>query len=157
MSKKLDLDNIPPLPKHLRKQVYGDDYNDTWKLRYSGLNDSKKRTLRTFLKYQGVKEIYWVPEVNYPRGKRSPDLLIDGVKVEIKKVTTLSSIDHQLRKSYKQIGKIGVVLIDASQSVLDKKDIIARVERVAGRYELAAFAIASGDSIINYSIKKTIQ
>ena len=35
MSKKLNLDNIQPLPKHLRKQVYGDDYNDTWKLRYS--------------------------------------------------------------------------------------------------------------------------
>ncbi len=148
---------IQPVPEHLRKQVYGDDYNDTWKLRYSGLSDSKKRTLRTFLKYQEVKEIYWVPEVNSPSGKHSPDLLIDGVKVEIKEVTTLSSIDHQLRKSYKQIGKIGVVVIDASQSVLDKKDIIARVEHVAGRYELAAFAIASGDSIINYSIKKTIQ
>ena len=148
---------IQPVPERLRNQVYGDDYDNTWKLRYSGLSDSKKRTLRTFLKYQEVKEIYWVPEVNYPRGKRSPDLLIDGVKIEIKEVTTLSSIDHQLRKSYKQIGKIGVVVIDASQSVLDKKDIIARVERVAGRYELAAFAIASGDSIINYSIKKTIQ
>ena len=154
--KKLDLDNIQPLPKHLRKQVYGDDYNDTWKLHYSGLSDSEKRTLGTFLKYQDAKEIYWVPEVDSPSGKHSPDLLIDGVKVEIKEVTSLSSIDHQLRKSYKQIEKIGVVLIDASQSVLDKKDIISRVEHVADRYEVASFAIASGDSIINYSTKKVI-
>ena len=157
MSKQLELDNIQPLPKHLRKQVYGDDYNDTWKLRYSGLSNSEKRTLGTFLKCQEVKEIYWVPEVDEPEGKRSPDLLIDGVQAEIKEVTSLSSIDHQLRKSYKQIKKSGIVLIDASQSALDKKDIISRVRYAADRYEVTSFAIVSENSIVNYSTKKAIQ
>ena len=118
MSKKLNLDNIQPLPEHLRKQVYGDDYNDTWKLRYSGLSNSEKRTLHTFLKYQEAKEIYWVPEVDYPKGKHSPDLLIDGVKVEIKEVTSKKSIEHQVRSAYKQVNTSGVVLIAVSYTHL---------------------------------------
>lgn len=59
--------------------------------------------------------------MNSLSGKHSPDLLIDDTKVDIKEVTTLSSIDHQLRKLYKQIEKAGIVLIAASQPILDKR------------------------------------
>ena len=156
MSKKLNLDNIQPLPKHLRKQVYGDDYNNTWKLRYSGLSDSEKRTLSTFFKYQEAKEVYWVPEVNEPDGKRSPDLLIDGIKVEIKGVTTLSSIDHQLKKAYGQVCDSGVVLVDASESTLDVASIRSSVAHIARKYDIPSFAVVSGNDIIDYKIKKTI-
>ena len=155
--KKLDLDNIQPLPEHLRKQVYGDDYNDTWKLRYSGLSDSEKRTLHTFLKYQEAKEIYWVPEVDYPKGKHSPDLLIDGVRVEIKGVTTLSSIDHQLKKAYSQINDTGIVLIDASASLLDAASIRRNTTRIAHKYDIPSFALAIENNLVAYNTKKTIQ
>ena len=154
MSKKLNLDNIQPLPKHLRKQVYGDDYNDTWKLRYSGLSDSEKRTLSTFLKYQEAKEIYWVPEIDYPQGKHSPDLLIDGVKVEIKEVTTLSSISHQVKKSSTQINTTGLLLMDASGSELVDKSIYHRALMEATQYSIKSFAIVSNDHLLSYSIKK---
>lgn len=154
--KKLDLDNIQPLPEHLRKQVYGDDYNDTWKLRYSGLSDSEKRTLHTFLKYQEAKEIYWVPEVDYPKGKHSPDLLIDGVRVEIKGVTTLSSIDHQLKKAYSQINDTGIVLIDASASLLDAASIRRNTTRIAHKYDIPSFALAIENNLVAYNTKKTI-
>ena len=154
--KKLDLDNIQPLPKHLRKQVYGDDYNDTWKLRYSGLSDSEMRTLRTFLKYQEAKEIYWVPEVDSPSGKHSPDLLIDGVKVEIKGVTTLSSIDHQLKKAYSQIDDTGIVLIDASASLLDAASIRHDTARIAHKYDIPSFALVIENNLVAYNTKKTI-
>lgn len=157
MSKKLNLDNIQPLPKHLRKQVYGDDYNDTWKLRYSGLSDSERRTLRTFLKYQEAKEIYWVPEVDYPKGKHSPDLLIDGVRVEIKGVATLSSIDHQLKKAYSQIDDTGIVLIDASASLLDTASIRHDIARIAHKYDIASFALVIENDLVVYNTKKTIQ
>ena len=156
MSKKLNLDNIQPLPKHLRKQVYGDDYNDTWKLRYSGLSDSEMRTLRTFLKYQEAKEIYWVPEVDSPSGKHSPDLLIDGVKVEIKGVTTLSSIDHQLKKAYSQIDDTGIVLIDASASLLDAASIRHDTARIAHKYDIPSFALVIENNLVAYNTKKTI-
>lgn len=144
------------MPEHLRKQVYGDDYNNTWKLRYSGLSDSEKRTLSTFFKYQEAKEVYWVPEVNEPDGKRSPDLLIDGIKVEIKGVTTLSSIDHQLKKAYGQVCDSGVVLVDASESTLDVASIRSSVAHIARKYDIPSFAVVSGNDIIDYKIKKTI-
>lgn len=152
--KKLDLDNIQPLPERLRKQVYGDDYNDTWKLRYSDLSYSEKRTLSTFLKYQEVKEIYWVPEVNEPEGKHSPDLWIDGVKVEIKEVTTLSSISHQVKKSSTQINTTGLLLMDASGSELVDKSIYHRALMEATQYSIKSFAIVSNDRLLSYSIKK---
>lgn len=154
--KKLGLDNIQPLPEHLRKQVYGDDYNDTWKLRYSGLSDSEKRTLHTFLKYQEAKEIYWIPEVDSPSGKHSPDLLIDGAKVEIKGVTTLSSIDHQLKKAYSQIDDTGIVLIDTSASLLDAASIRRNTARIAHKYDIPSFALVIENNLVTYNTKKTI-
>lgn len=154
MSKKLNLDNIQPLPKHLRKQVYGDDYNDTWKLRYSGLSDSEKRTLGTFLKYQEAKEIYWVPEVDSPSGKHSPDLLIDGVRVEIKSVSTAQSIKDQVRKASKQIGVDGILLIDASESKLNNHDILHNSMVRADYYNLRAFFAVTSNSECFYQIKK---
>ena len=152
--KKLNLGDIQPLPEHLRKQVYGDDYDNTWKLRYSGLSDSEKRTLSTFLKYQEAKEVYWVPEVNCPKGKHSPDLLIDGVKVEIKEVTTLSSISHQVKKSSAQINTTGLLLMDASGSELVDKSIYHRALMEATQYSIKSFVIVSNDRLLSYSIKK---
>ena len=152
--KKLDLDNIQPLPEHLRKQVYGDDYNDTWKLRYSGLSNSEKRTLSTFLKYQEAKEIYWIPEVDSPSGKHSPDLLIDGVKVEIKSVSTAQSIKDQVRKASKQIGVDGILLIDASESKLNNHDILRNSIVRADYYNLRAFFAVTSNSECFYQIKK---
>ena len=152
--KKLDLDSIQPLPEHLRKQVYGDGYNNTWKLRYSGLSDSEKRTLSTFLKYQEVKEIYWVPEVNSPSGKHSPDLLIDGVKVEIKEVTSKRSVEYQIRSAYKQVNTSGVVLIDPINSLLSSDEIVSEVTKRARMKDIKAFFIAGKNNQCAYSIKK---
>lgn len=152
--KKLDLDNIQPLPKHLRKQVYGDDYNDTWKLRYSGLSDSEKRTLSTFLKYQEAKEIYWVPEIDYPPGKHSPDLLIDGVKVEIKEVTSKRSIEYQIRSAHKQVDTSGIVLIDSTNSLLSSEEIVNEVAKRAKIKDVKAFFIAGKNNQCAYGIKK---
>ncbi len=152
--KKLDLDNIQPLPEHLRKQVYGDDYNDTWKLRYSDLSDSEKRTLGTFLKYQEVKEIYWVPEVNEPEGKHSPDLLIDGVKVEIKEVTSKRSIEYQIRSAHKQIGTSGMVLIDSTNSLLSSEEIVNEVAKRAKIKDVKAFFVVGKNNQCTYGIKK---
>ncbi len=154
MSKKLNLDNIQPLPKHLRKQVYGDDYNDTWKLRYSGLSDSEKRTLGTFLKYQEAKEIYWIPEVDEPDGKRSPDLLIDGVKVEIKDVTSKKSIERQIGSAYKQVDTSGIVLIDSANSLLTNEEIVNEVAKRAKMKDIKAFFVAGKNNQCAYSIKK---
>ncbi len=152
--KKLDLDNIQPLPEHLRKQVYGDDYNDTWKLRYSGSSDSEKRTLGTFLKYQDAKEIYWVPEVDYPKGKHSPDLLIDGVKVEIKEVTSKRSIEYQIRSAHKQIGTSGMVLIDSTNSLLSSEEIVNEVAKRAKIKDVKAFFVVGKNNQCTYGIKK---
>lgn len=154
MSKKLDLDNIQPLPKHLRKQVYGDDYNDTWKLRYSGLSDSEKRTLNTFLKYQEAKEIYWIPEVDYPQRKHSPDLLIDGVKVEIKEVTSKRSIEYQIRSAHRQVDTSGIILIDSTNSSLSSEEIVNEVAKRAKMKDVKAFFIAGKNNQCAYGIKK---
>ena len=114
----------------------------------------EKRTLRTFLKYQEVKEIYWVPEVDSPSGKHSPDLLIDGVKVEIKEVTSKRSVEYQIRSAYKQVNTSGVVLIDPINSLLSSDEIVSEVTKRARMKDIKAFFIAGKNNQCAYSIKK---
>jgi len=83
-----NVDEVRPLPKRLYKKFYGEEYSDSWKLRFSGLSEEEKKALQPILEQQKFKEIYWVPEVDYPRGVNTPDLFIDDAKVEIKSVTS---------------------------------------------------------------------
>ncbi len=89
-----------------------------------------------------------------PSGKHSPDLLIDGVKVEIKEVTSSSSISHQVKKSSTQINTTGLLLMDASGSELVDESICRRALMEATRYSIKSFAVVSNDRLLSYSIKK---
>lgn len=148
---KIDVDSIKPLPERLYKQFYGESYDPkTWKLRFSGLSDSEKITLKAYLKVQDAKEIYWVPEVNSPDGVHTADLWVDGVVVEIKNATTARSVADQMAKASRQVGETGVVLINHNGSSLSRKEFLAEVERRAAMNGIKTFAAVQGEKVSTY-------
>lgn len=121
---------IQPLPKRLYKRVYGEEYDEkTWRLRFGGLSKNEKSTINTLLKKHSFKTVYWIPEVNLPKQHKTPDLLVDGKPVEIKRVTSARSIREQMHKAAKQVGDSGWIILDTTNSQLPASEIQEIVER----------------------------
>lgn len=141
---------IQPLPKRLYKQVYGRDYEDDWQLRFSGLSESEKRAVNALLEQHSFKNIYWVPEIDFPRGHKTPDLLIDGKRVEIKEVGNSRSLEKQVSKAYKQVGADGMVIIDTTKSKLTVDEAVRTAELRCGQRNIARFAIVNNNRLLAY-------
>lgn len=141
---------IQPLPRRLYKQVYGRDYEDDWQLRFSGLSESEKRAVNALLEQHSFKNIYWVPEIDFPRGHKTPDLLIDGKRVEIKEVGNSRSLEKQVSKAYKQVGADGMVIIDTTKSKLTVDEAVRTAELRCGQRNIARFAIVNNNRLLAY-------
>lgn len=69
---------------------------------------------------------------SYTDNQKNPDLLWNGKLWEIKKCSSISSIDNQLRKATKQIASnTGGVIIDLNSNISNNKNIMKYVEKSA--------------------------
>lgn len=143
---------IQPLPRRLYKQVYGRDYEDDWQLRFSGLSESEKRAVNALLEQHSFKNIYWIPEIDFPRGHKTPDLLIDGKRVEIKEVSNSRSLEKQVSKAYKQVGADGMVIIDTTKSKLTAGEAVRTAELRCGQRNIVRFAIVNNNRLLAYKV-----
>lgn len=152
----LSVDDIQPLPKRLYRRVYGDNFDEsTWKLRISELSEGEKEALEPILKTNKLASIYRVPEVQYPSGISTPDVLIDGVKIEIKTPTKLNAekASDIMRKANKQT-QGGVFLLNAS-NLTDTTDeqVQSIVKKAASRRGGKGIVVRNGGVLFGY-IKK---
>ena len=145
---------IQPLPKRLYKLVYGEEYNNTgdnaWRLRFSGLNRSERRAIEALARQVQFKSIYFIPEVDYPRGVKTPDLLIDGRKVEIKQVSSIRSAREQIHKAAKQVGSDGWTILDATKSGVSSTELTSVIEQRSALENMPRFALVRNNKLIAY-------
>ena len=142
---------IQPLPKRLYKQVYGNKYKgggkNAWTLRYSGLSDDEKRAVTALLSQHNFKSIYWVPEVDFPEKIKTPDLLIEGKLVEIKKVSSERSIRERIHDLSKQIGNDGWAILDITNSKLEPENALELIERRCAMDGIQRFAVTDNNKL----------
>lgn len=131
--RRWSVDEIGVLPKKLRDQYFGQDTSE-WKFKKkTGINDDEIEAISPLLKLAKFKEIYYVPEVDYPQGIKTPDLIIDGVKIEIKTPKSLKKISDVQRYANKQTDN-GILLLNLSKvENVTKQEIKQSVEEVAKR------------------------
>ncbi|MDO4271552.1 MAG: minor capsid protein [Candidatus Saccharibacteria bacterium] len=141
---------IQPLPKRLYKKVYGDDLADNWQFRYSGLLESEKSAVKALMEAHQFKHISWIPEVDYPNGIKTPDLLIDGRKVEIKQISSVRSAREQIHKGVKQIDSDGWMILDVSKSEVSTEELLNVVEDRGALENLSRFALVQNEKVIAY-------
>lgn len=142
---------IKVLPKKYYKQVYGEDYDSkTWSLRFEDLSDSEKRSIKPILdNFKDIEEIFSVPAVDRPEKKRTPDLLIDGIRVEIKEIKKKNSPEDQTQKAVGQVGKDGWVIFDVSGNILGRKEYLRQLKYRSEYYGLKHFAIVEEGKILD--------
>lgn len=144
-----NVDEIHPLPKRLYKRAYGDNFNEnTWELRPAGLSKSEKETLLPILKDNKLESLYLIPEVEKPQKIKTPDLLINGRRVEIKSVSSKRSIESQTRKAYRQVGDGGLIIYDVSRSQLSRKEIISEITKRNLSKQVSGFIISDKKKVV---------
>lgn len=144
-----DADEIQFLPKRLYKSVFGDDYNDNWRLRFSDLSESEKEALTPILKTNKIQTIYRIPEVNEPNGVHTADLLINGTRVEIKNISSANSVKDQVGKATKQIGTDGSLIINATHSQLSETELEGVLfKRMAEKHLVSATVVKNQIAIV---------
>ena len=141
---------IQPLPKRLYKRVYGEEYSDNWQLRFSGLSKGEKQAINALLERHNFKSVYWIPEIDFPRSRKTPDLLIDGKFVELKMISNAKSIERQVSKAHKQAGADGMIVLDMTNSELTASEVIKNAELRCGQRNIARFAVTDESRLIAY-------
>ena len=83
---------------------YFKDYTSDWQLeKKSSLRDEEKKIIDIVNKEFNFKEIITIRRVEYPQKIKTPDLIINGDKVDIKGVSSENAVRKQISKSLRQI------------------------------------------------------
>lgn len=146
IEQKIPADKVSELPKSHYRKVFGSAYNKQWVLNNKALSGSEKQALNPIM--NRYKEVYRIPEVSYPEDIKTADVYADGITIEIKKFSSINSLQQQMRKASHQINKNGILLLDSSKTELDKDVIISEVKQKQNRYNIDHVIISDGEKIV---------
>ena len=124
---------IEELPAEKFEEVYGKGWKGFSFETGSPLNKREKEVARIFSEHT-KKTVFAISRVEKPDGIKTPDLLVDNEKVEIKKVSSLRSVEAQLRKAHKQ-GAFGVIL-DIDDEKYSFEDLVAEIKKRQKQFKI---------------------
>lgn len=75
-------------------------------------------------------EIFMVPKINFPQGKRTPDYLFNGRKYDLKTLEPGAKQDTIFNRVKKARGQSGNLIIDVTNSGLDDQIIESQIEEI---------------------------
>lgn len=138
---------VKELPKKLYTEVYGENWKEFSFDRNEPLNSREKQVAQILTQELGAK-IYALRRVEKPDGVKTPDLLLNGDKFEIKEVRSLRAVEDQLRKAKKQIGKNGGIVYDLMNDKITAEEYIQTAEKRTKMYGVSKMVIVSDDKVV---------
>lgn len=128
---------------------YFKNYTDSWQLEKIDSRNDREKEITKILKDSGFfKEIKIVKRVEKPDGVKTPDLIIDGVKVEIKNPKNVRRIEESIKRSIKQISDNGWIIFDADNSKISIKEYISNIKYRTYKNKIKKIIIIKGKDII---------
>ena len=124
---------IEELPAEKFNEVYGKGWKDFSFETKPPLSQREREIVQIF-SAQTKKTPLAIRRVEKPDGIKTPDLLIDDKKFEIKKVSSPRSVEDQLRKARKQ-GAFGVIL-DVDDEKYNFEDLTAEIKRRQKQFKI---------------------
>lgn len=130
----------PELSKNDYKKLF-QNYSKNWKFEKNyPLSDQEKNILDRFWQETGGRaKIFAVRRVEKPDGVKMPDLIVDGKKVEIKQISSIRSVEAQVRKAQKQ-GVQGIIF-EIKDSKEDPQKLLAEIKKRTAQAGVAEFAV----------------
>ena len=124
---------IEELPAEKFNEVYGKGWKGFSFETEPPLNQREKEIAQIF-SAQTKKTPLAIRRVEKPDGIKTPDLLVDDKKFEIKKVSSPRSVEDQLRKARKQ-GAFGVIL-DIDDEKYNFEDLATEIRRRQKQFKI---------------------
>lgn len=124
---------IEELPAEKFNEVYGKGWKD-FSFETKPPLSQREREIAQIFSAQTKKTPLAIRRVEKPDGIKTPDLLIDDKKFEIKKVSSPRSVEDQLRKARKQ-GAFGVIL-DVDDEKYNFEDLTAEIKRRQKQFKI---------------------
>ena len=121
------------MPAEKFNEVYGKGWKDFSFETEPPLSQREKEIAQIF-SAQTKKTPFAIRRVEKPDGIKTPDLLVDDKKFEIKKVSSPRSVEGQLRKARKQ-GAFGVIL-DIDDEKYNFEDLAAEIKRRQKQFKI---------------------
>lgn len=137
---------IEELPAEKFNEVYGKGWKGFSFETEPPLNQREKEIAQIF-SAQTKKTPLAIRRVEKPDGIKTPDLLVDDKKFEIKKVSSPRSVEDQLRKARKQ-GAFGVIL-DIDDEKYNFEDLAAEIKRRQKQFKIEEIYKILNDEIID--------
>ena len=127
---------------------YFKDYTSDWQLeKKSSLRDEEKKIIDIVNKEFNFKEIITIRRVEYPQKIKTPDLIINGDKVDIKGVSSENAVRKQISKSLRQIDD-GWIIFDISNYKDSEKNIIGTILKRTKQKNIKKFIIADRNKVV---------
>ena len=127
---------------------YFKDYTSDWQLeKKSSLRDEEKKIIDIVNKEFNFKEIITIRRVEYPQKIKTPDLIINGDKVDIKGVSSENAVRKQISKSLRQIDD-GWIIFDISNYKDSEKNIIGTILKRTKQKNSKKFIIADRNKVV---------
>ena len=124
---------IEELPAEKFNEVYGKGWKD-FSFETKPPLSQREREVAQIFSAQTKKTPLAIRRVEKPDGIKTPDLLIDDKKFEIKKVSSPRSVEDQLRKARKQ-GAFGVIL-DIDDEKYNFEDLATEIKRRQKQFKI---------------------
>ena len=124
---------IEELPAEKFNEVYGKGWKD-FSFETKPPLSQREREIAQIFSAQTKKTPLAIRRVEKPDGIKTPDLLIDDKKFEIKKVSSPRSVEDQLRKARKQ-GAFGVIL-DIDDEKYNFKYLATEIKRRQKQFKI---------------------
>ena len=137
---------IEELPAEKFNEVYGKGWKDFSFDRNEPLNKREKEVAK-ILSHSLDAKVYSLRRVEKPNGVKTPDLMINGIKADIKSVSSLRAIEKASSKVAKQTGEGGIAVFDLKELFETEEKIIKKAQFETSIRNLEFYVIL-GDKII---------
>ena len=137
---------IEELPAKKFSEVYGKDWKGFSFDRNEPLNKREKEVAQ-ILSHNLDTKVHSLRRVEKPNGIKTPDLIIDKTKADIKSVSSLRAIEKASSKIAKQTGEGGIAVFDLKELFETEEKIIKKAQFETSIRNLEFYVIL-GDKII---------
>ena len=121
---------------------YFKDYRSDWQLEKIDSRNDQEKEITKILKDSGFfEEIKIVKRVEKPDGVKTPDLIIDGVKADIKVCHSLRAIEKNIAKTKRQTGNKGIAILDINNENIEFKRIVKQANYHAEKKDIRLIII----------------
>lgn len=126
-------------------------YDKSWKLEKGYPLTSKELNTVAIVRSEfKLKEVNAVRRVESPKGVKTPDLIIDGRKFEVKQVSSPTAVDARTRTAIKQVSTDGGIIYNATDWKDKNTDPVSYIRWRAENKNVGHYVVVKDGEVVGH-------